>query len=134
MNAQKGKSKTARRNALPPKAGRKKWVLHLYVAGQTPRAVAASDNLTLICRDQLKGKYQIKVIDLLKNPQIAHDDQIFAIPTLVQKSPLPVRSIIGDLSNTSKVLVGLDLVQHSSPKCMRNIRGPRLHRKNDVAA
>jgi circadian clock protein KaiB len=111
MNTCKENLKTVPRKAASAKAGGKKWVLHLYVAGQTPRAVTAFDNLKLICSEQLKGRYQMKVIDLLKNPQIARDDQIFAIPTLVRRSPLPLRNIIGDLSNTEKVLVGLELAQ-----------------------
>ncbi len=85
------------------------WDLRLYVAGQTPRAVTAFTNLKKICEDHLKGKYRIEVIDLLKNPQLARGDQIFAIPTLVRRLPVPVRKIIGDLSNTERVLVGLDL-------------------------
>jgi len=88
----------------------------LYVAGQTPKAVTAFNNLKLICEEQLKGKYQIEVIDLLKNPQLARHDQILAVPTLVRKLPLPVRNIIGDLSNTEHVLVGLDLKEHSALK------------------
>ena len=88
----------------------------MYVAGQTPKAVTAFNNLKLICEEQLKGKYQIEVIDLLKNPQLARDDQILAIPTLVRKLPQPVRNIIGDLSNTERVLVGLDLKEHSALK------------------
>lgn len=85
----------------------------MYVAGQTSRAATAFKNLNLICEDQLKGRYRIEVIDLLRNPQLARDNQILAVPTLVRKLPLPVRSIIGDLSNTERVLVGLDLIdQH----------------------
>ncbi|MEX2411671.1 MAG: circadian clock protein KaiB [Candidatus Paceibacterota bacterium] len=85
------------------------WVLRLYVAGQSPKALTALNNLKKICKEQLKGKYTIEVIDLLKNPQLGADDQIFALPTLVRKLPVPVRKIIGDLSNTERVLVGLDL-------------------------
>jgi circadian clock protein KaiB len=91
----------------PVKAGDDKWDLRLYVAGETPRAVTA---ITLLCEEQLKGKYRIQVIDLVKNPKLARDHQILAIPTLVRKLPLPVRSIIGDLSNTERVLMGLDLI------------------------
>jgi len=87
-----------------------KWTLRLYIAGQTPRAVTALINLKKICKEQLMGKYDIEVIDLLKKPQLAHDNQILAVPTLVRKLPLPVRNIIGDLSNTERVLVGLDLI------------------------
>ncbi len=87
-----------------------KWVLRLYVAGQTPKALTAFENLTRICEEQLKGKYTIEVIDLLENPHRGAADQIFALPTLVRKLPVPVRKIIGDLSNTERVLVGLDLM------------------------
>ena len=93
----------------PVKKEADKWVLRLYVAGQTPKALTAFANLKKICEDQLKGKYSIEVIDLLVNPQLGVDDQIFALPTLVRKLPEPVRKIIGDLSNTERVLVGLDL-------------------------
>jgi circadian clock protein KaiB len=93
----------------PAKARNDKWILRLYVAGETLKAITALNNLKLICEEQLKGKYRIEVIDLLKNPQLARDEQILAIPTLVRKIPLPVRNIIGDLSNTERVLVGLDL-------------------------
>ena len=85
------------------------WNLRLYVAGQTARSVAAFANLERLCEEHLKGKYSIEVIDLLKNPQLAKGDQILAVPTLVRKLPEPVRKIIGDLSNTERVLVGLDL-------------------------
>ena len=87
----------------------KQWDLRLYVAGQTARAVAAFANLQNICEEHLPGQYRIEVIDLLKNPQLAKGDQILAVPTLVRKLPQPVRKIIGDLSNTERVLVGLDL-------------------------
>lgn len=85
------------------------WNLRLYVAGPTPRAVAALENLKRLCEEHLAKKYTIEVIDLLKSPQLAKGDQIIAVPTLVRKLPEPVRKIIGDLSNTEKVLVGLDL-------------------------
>jgi circadian clock protein KaiB len=85
------------------------WTLRLYVAGQTPRSSIAFDNLKRLCEERLKGHYIIEVIDLLKNPRLAKDDQILAIPTLVRRLPPPVRRIIGDLSNTESVLVGLDL-------------------------
>ncbi|HTX69571.1 MAG TPA: circadian clock protein KaiB [Thermoleophilia bacterium] len=85
------------------------WKLKLYIAGQTPRSVAALRNLRRIAEDHLCGRYQVEVIDLLENPQLAKGDQILAVPTLVKDLPLPVRKIIGDLSNTEKVLVGLDL-------------------------
>ena len=85
------------------------WHLRLYVAGQTPKSIAAFANLKKICEDHLKGKYTIEVIDLLENPRLAKGDQILAIPTLVRKLPVPIRKIIGDLSNTERVLVGLNL-------------------------
>ena len=85
------------------------WNLRLYVAGQTPKSLAAFANLKRLCEERLKERYTIEVIDLLQNPQLAKDDQILAIPTLVRKLPTPIRKIIGDLSNTERVLVGLDL-------------------------
>ena len=85
------------------------WKLRLYVAGQTPKSLAAFANLKRLCEERLKGCYTIEVIDLLQKPQLAKDDQILALPTLVRKLPTPIRKIIGDLSNTERVLVGLDL-------------------------
>lgn len=85
------------------------WILKLYVAGQSPKSVAAFRNLKLICEEHLKGKYEIKVIDLIENPRLAEGDQIFAVPTLIRQLPEPVKKIIGDLSNEEKVLVGLDI-------------------------
>jgi circadian clock protein KaiB len=95
--------------APPGRAKSETWDLRLYVAGQTPRAVAAFANLRKLCEEHLAGRYRIDIIDLLKTPQLARGDQIIAVPTLVRKLPEPVRKIIGDLSNTEKVLVGLDL-------------------------
>jgi circadian clock protein KaiB len=86
-----------------------KWILRLYVAGQTPKCIKAFSNLSKICEEQLKGQYSIEVIDLLVNPQLSREHQILAVPTLVRKLPVPVRKIIGDLSDTEKVLVGLDI-------------------------
>jgi len=83
--------------------------LRLYVAGQTPKSLTAFANLKKICEEHLEGKYRIEVVDLLKNPQLARGDQILAIPTLVRKLPQPIKKILGDLSNTERVLVGLDL-------------------------
>ncbi len=97
------------RAAKAKTGGTETWALRLYVAGQTPRSMAAFSNLKKICEEHLKGQYSIEVIDLLKNPKLAKGDQILAIPTLVRKLPVPVRKIIGDLSNTERVLVGLDL-------------------------
>jgi len=85
------------------------WELRLYVAGQTPKSLTAFANLKKICEEHLKGCYKIEIIDLLENPTLAKGDQILAIPTLVRKLPQPVKKIIGDLSNTERVLVGLDL-------------------------
>jgi circadian clock protein KaiB len=90
-------------------SGKVEYDLRLYVAGQTPRSVQALANLTNICEEHLAGRYRINVIDLLEHPQLAKGDQILAIPTLVRTLPEPIRKIIGDLSNTERVLVGLDL-------------------------
>jgi len=87
----------------------KSWNMRLYVAGQTPKSLRALVNLKQICEEHLAGKYHIEIIDLLENPQLASDDQILAIPTLIRKLPEPIRKIIGDLSNTERVLVGLGL-------------------------
>jgi circadian clock protein KaiB len=87
----------------------KTWELRLYVAGQTPKSLAAFANLKKICEEHLAGQYHIEVIDLIKKPQLASGDQILAIPTLVRKLPEPIRKIIGDLSDTERVLVGLNL-------------------------
>ena len=92
-----------------PASGVEVWQLRLYVAGQTPHSLAAFANLKKICEEHLQGKYTIEVIDLLVHPQLAKGDQILALPTLVRKLPEPVKKIIGDLSNTDRVLVGLDL-------------------------
>jgi circadian clock protein KaiB len=98
--------------ARPRKPAQKKpvaWTLRLYVAGQTPKSIRAFANLNRLCEKHLKGLYQIEVIDLLEHPDMARGDQIVAIPTLVIKLPQAVRKIIGDLSNTDRVLVGLAL-------------------------
>jgi len=87
------------------------WELRLYVAGQTPKSIRAFANLTKLCEERLAGKYKIEVIDLLENPQLAIGHQIFAIPTLVRTMPTPIRKIIGDLSNSERTLVGLDIRQ-----------------------
>jgi circadian clock protein KaiB len=85
------------------------WELRLYVAGQTAKSVAALANLRKYCEQHLAGRYRLEVVDLLVNPQLAEGDQILAIPTLVRKVPVPIRKIIGDLSNEERVLVGLDI-------------------------
>ncbi|NEX18173.1 MAG: circadian clock protein KaiB [Halochromatium sp.] len=89
------------------------WTLRLYVAGQTPKSLAAFANLKAMCEEHLSGRYQIEVIDLLDKPQLAQGDQILAIPTVVRRLPLPMRKIIGDLSDTERAIVGLDLRQTS---------------------
>jgi circadian clock protein KaiB len=94
-----------------PKAKRKAWELRLYIAGQTEKSAIALTNLKNLCETYLRGEYSIEVIDLLKSPQLAKGDQIIATPTLVKKLPTPVKRIIGDLSNTERVLVGLNLVK-----------------------
>src|SRR5581483_3609858 len=86
-----------------------KWLLRLYTAGQSSRSLAALDNLKRLCEEHLAGRYSIEVVDLLKNPRLAKDDQIVAIPTLVRQLPAPMRKIIGDLSDTERALVGLQL-------------------------
>ena len=99
-----------KKNSKAPGASRDNhFQLRLYVAGQTPRSLAALSNLRRICATHLDGRYRIEVIDLIKNPQLAQGDQILAIPTLVRNLPKPLRKIIGDLSDTERVLVGLDL-------------------------
>ena len=103
------KRKAASRPGKNAKPKKEIWELRLYVAGQTPKSLAAFANLKKICDEHLEGKYHIEVIDLLKNPQLAQGDQILAIPTLVRKLPPPIKKIIGDLSNTLRVLVGLDV-------------------------
>ena len=92
-----------------PNTDGKKWVLRLYVAGQTVKSTVARANLFRICEEHMSDKYHVDVIDLLENPQLARCDQIFAIPTLVRNVPTPVKKIIGDLSNTERVLAGLDI-------------------------
>ena len=91
-----------------------KWDLRLYIAGRSPKCVAAFTNLQKLCEEHLEGPYRIEVVDLLENAQLAKGDQILAIPTLVRKLPEPIRKIIGDLSNTERVLVGLNL--RSAPR------------------
>lgn len=99
--------KTASRRKASPR--RERWRLRLYIAGMTPRATAALENLRAICEERLPGLYEIELVDLLENPTLARGDQILAIPTLVRRLPPPVKKIIGDLSSSERVLVGLDL-------------------------
>jgi circadian clock protein KaiB len=112
------KQVTERRGARvrPPENGREVrlfrppvWELRLYVAGMTPTSIRAFENLKKLCEEHLQGAYRIQVVDLLERPTLARGDQIVAVPTLVRKLPTPVKKIIGDLSNTERVLVGLDL-------------------------
>jgi circadian clock protein KaiB len=97
--------------ALPKGAKPKvmEWELRLYVAGNTPNSITAFSNLQQICEEHMGGRYRIEIIDLFENPQLARGDQIIAVPTLVRRLPVPIKKIIGDLSNTERVLVGLDL-------------------------
>ena len=103
------RSRTVKTSNTDAKGKPEMWNLRLYVAGQTPKSIAAFANLKKICEEHLKGQYTIEVVDLLENPKLAKGDQILAIPTLVRKLPEPIRKIIGDLSNTERVLVGLNL-------------------------
>ena len=93
-----------------PSSGQEEWILRLYVAGQTSKSLLALANLKKICEQYLAGMYVIQVVDLILNPELARTDQIVALPTLVRRLPPPVKKIIGDLSNTEKVLVGLDVL------------------------
>jgi len=103
------KTKTGKHHAPPKNPAPRRWQLRLYVTGQTIKSVTALANLKEMCESRLKGHYRITVIDLLKRPQLAKGDQILAIPTVVRELPKPVRTIIGNLSDTAHLLVGLDL-------------------------
>ena len=103
-------TKRLKKNPGESKERIESWELRLYVAGQTPKSMAAFSNLKKLCEERLQGQYRIEVIDLLENPALAKGDQIFAIPTLVRKLPEPIKKIIGDLSNKERVLVGLNLI------------------------
>lgn len=93
----------------PRKVASSHYVLRLYVAGQSPKSVNAIANIKRICEENLQGRYELEVIDLYQQPQLAQGEQIIAVPTLIRKLPIPLRRIIGDMSNTERVLVGLDL-------------------------
>jgi len=97
------------RETKPREAESSLYILRLYVAGQTPKSVDAITNIKKICEENLKGRYELDVIDLYQQPQLAQGDQIIAVPTLIKKLPAPLRRIIGDMSNTERVLVGLDI-------------------------
>jgi circadian clock protein KaiB len=101
---------TAKKTSTPAP---ERWELRLYTAGQTPKSLAAIRNLKRVCEQHLAGRYEIEVIDLMLNPRLAKDHQIVAIPTLVRKLPDPIRKIVGDLSDTERALVGLDLRPHT---------------------
>lgn len=103
------KAKAAKNAKGRQKATKDFWNLRLYIAGETSRSMAALANLQKICDEHLAGKYHVEVVDLLKNPHLAEGDQILAVPTLVRRLPPPLKKIIGDLSNSQRVLVGLDL-------------------------
>ena len=109
MATSKKSARPTARKKTPAKA--EAWKLRLYVAGRTAKSIRAFANLTALCDEHLKGRYQVEVIDLLDHPDRARGDQIVAIPTLVIKLPLPVRRIIGDLSDTDKALIGMALQQ-----------------------
>jgi circadian clock protein KaiB len=112
MNARRASARKSGSKAPPAEV----WRLRLYVAGQTPRSLTAFANLKQICETHLKGRYRIEVIDLVQRPQLSRGDQILAIPTLVRRLPEPMRKIIGDLSDTERVLVGLDLCPPAPPQ------------------
>lgn len=107
--------KTARKPSRSPSIEEdsghpERWNLRLYVAGQTPKSLAAFSNLKKLCEEHLPGRYKIEVIDLVKQPQLAQGDQIIALPTLVRKLPEPIKRIVGDLSHTERVIVGMDIL------------------------
>ncbi|MEQ8674195.1 MAG: circadian clock KaiB family protein [Aggregatilineales bacterium] len=104
------------KNGMTNESATERWILRLYIAGQTPKSLTAFANLKKICEEYLEGMYEIQVIDLIENPQLAEGDQIVAIPTLVRSLPEPIKKIIGDLSNTEKTLVGLQIRPHSQEK------------------
>ena len=103
------KTRSRARPRRPDPGNPEFWNLRLYVAGQTPKSIRAFANLKVLCEEHLKGRYRIEVIDLMENPQLARGDQIIAIPTLVRSLPQPVRKLIGDLADTGRVSVRLDL-------------------------
>lgn len=108
-NTNNGMRSGSRSEGEPRRRSKALWELRLYVAGMTPTSIRAFENLKKLCEEHLHGIYSIQVIDLLERPMLARGDQINAVPTLVRRLPTPVKKIIGDLSNTERVLVGLDL-------------------------
>lgn len=123
-----------RRAAKNGSNGTPELVLRLYIAGQTPRSLAALSNLKKICSEHLGGRYRVEVIDLLKDPALARDHQILAIPTLVRQIPAPLQKIIGDLSDTGRVLVGLDIRSSNQPpkpgKSLSGVPGKQSRRRS----
>lgn len=123
-----------RRAAKNGSNGTPELVLRLYIAGQTPRSLAALSNLKKICSEHLDGRYRVEVIDLLKDPALARDHQILAIPTLVRQIPAPLQKIIGDLSDTGRVLVGLDIRSSNQPpkpgKSLSGVPGKQSRRRS----
>src|SRR5690348_6832020 len=109
MSAKPARRSRSSRQTRKGRANGEFYDLRLYVAGQTGRSIAALANLQKICDEHLEGRYRIEVIDLLERPQLARGDQILALPTLVRKLPEPIRKLVGDLSDTERALVGLDL-------------------------
>ncbi|HUW00217.1 MAG TPA: circadian clock KaiB family protein [Gallionella sp.] len=109
MTANPDRLGQAGEKAAPRKAAPGHYILKLYVAGQSPKSVSAITNIKKICEENLQGRYELDVIDLYQQPQLAQGEQIIAIPTLIRKLPPPLRRIIGDMSNTERVLVGLDI-------------------------
>ena len=114
MMANSGRAKAYQNGQ--PRNEEERWNLRLYVAGETPKCLQAFEHLKRICDEHLQGRYTIEVVDLLRNPTLAQGDQIVAIPTLVRQLPPPVKKIIGDLSNTERVVVGLNLTPIGKPK------------------
>jgi circadian clock protein KaiB len=114
VETKKVKTSTAEYAKAAAKQGRQKYVLQLYVTGMTPRSTQAITNIRKICEQYLMGTYELKVIDIYQQPKLAKGDQIIATPTLIKKLPLPLRKFIGDMSNTERFLVGIDLKPHNS--------------------
>lgn len=120
MNSRPMKSST---RSKPPSAALRRapsrdatiWRLRLYIAGQTPRSLAAYANLRRLCEQHLAGRHEIEVIDLARHPELARADQIVALPTLVRRLPIPVKRLIGDLANVERVLLGIELFPANSP-------------------
>ncbi len=106
----------AKASPTGPARSSTEWNLRLYTAGQSPKSLRALENLKRICEEHLEGRYHIEVVDLLQQPHLARGDQIFAIPTLVRQLPVPIKQILGDLSNTERALVGLDLRPRRKPE------------------